>query len=323
MGKRIVVLGGAGLIGTHLCLRLLDDGHEVFCVDIRDAADSPLLAEVRGEGRFRYVNHNIINSFAIRCDEIYNLTAPTRLRYDRALPVETLKVNVLGSINTLETARTERARVLYASSGDVYGAPYHESLTEEGCRNSSKYILAEGKRAGEAFYRAYRNEYSVDTRIARIFNTYGSGADIDDQRVVMKMIVAALRNRDLVIYGSGEQLRTFCWVGDLVDGLVRLMQAPPSEQAKTVNLGGSHEISIRALAEKIVSITGSKSRIIHTEARHDDPRRRTPDLSTAQRELGWTPATPLVEGLKRTVEYAEKELARTAWAEMSWVEINA
>lgn len=322
MGKKIVVLGGVGLIGTHLCLKLLNDGNEVSCVDVRNAADSPLLTEIYGHEHFRYINHNIINSFAIHCDEIYNLVTPTRLYYDRTLPIETLKVNVLGSINTLEVANSERARVLYASSGDIYDIPYCNPLSTNSSLISPKYILAEGKRAGEALHRAYRKEHDVDTRIARIFNTYGTGANLDDQRVVMKMIVAALRNRDIPIYGNGEQLRTFCWVGDIAEGLIRLMQAPSTEQVRTVDLGGNHELSIRALAEEIVSTTGSKSQIVHTEARLDDPRRSTPNLSSAKRELDWMPATSLHEGLKRTVEYAEKELARTARTEMSWIEMN-
>ncbi|MEG0499294.1 MAG: NAD-dependent epimerase/dehydratase family protein, partial [Alistipes sp.] len=319
MGKRVVVLGGVGLIGTHLCLRLLSEGAEVFCVDVRDAADSPLLVAALSQNNFRYEQHNIINSFDIRCDEIYNLTVPSRVRYDRTLPVETLKINVLGAINTLNVARTERARILYASSGNVYGS----NITEGSSPNSSKQILAEGKRAGETFHRAYQSEYEMDCRIARIFNTYGTGCDTDDQRVVMKMVVAALRNRDIVIYGSGEQLRTFCWVGDMVDGLIKLMQAPRSELTRTADLGGEHEISIRMLAEKIITLTGSRSQITHTEAHTDDPRRRTPTLTAAKRDLNWAPTTSLTEGLKRTVEYAEHELSRTTWSAKSWVEMNA
>ncbi len=234
MQKRIVVLGGVGFIGTHLCLRLLEEGHEVFCVDIRDAGDSPLLREVKGIAGFRYVHHNITNPFGIRCDEIYNLATPTMLRYDKALPVETLKVNLQGSINALETARTEFARILYASSGDVYGTRLRESFTER--RAFSQRIragLAEGKRAAEALHGHTTSEYGVDTRIARIFNTYGSGADPIDQRVVIKMIVAALQNRDITVYGSGEQMRSFCWVGDVVDGFVRLM-------TRAVGRGSTH-----------------------------------------------------------------------------------
>lgn len=320
MGKRITVLGGAGLIGTHLCLRLMDEGHEVFCVDSRDVSVSPLLAEAHKNDRFRFINHDIANSFSIRCDEIYNLTSPTCMRYDRMLPVETLKVNVIGSINALETARTEHARILLASSGDIYGSFCRE--TASGVRISAEYIRSEGKRAAEALHRAYRAEHGVDARIARIFNTYGSGSSPDDQRVVMKMIVEAIQNRDLVIRGSGEQTRTFCWAGDMAEGLQRLMRAAPAEETKTLDLGGTHEISIRSLAEKIISVTGSRSRIVHIEARLDDPRRRTPDLSAARRELGWNPQTTLTEGLRRTAEYIEKQLAAMSRLNMSWVEMN-
>lgn len=320
MQKRIVVLGGVGFIGAHLCLRLLDEGHEVFCVDVRDAANSPLLRNAEQRQTFRYVHHNIVNTFGIRCDEIYNLASPSMVRYNKALPVETLKVSVLGSINALDTARTERARVLFGSSGDVYGSDLRNSCDSAGC--STHYILSEGKRAAEALHRAYQAEFGVDTRIARIFNTYGSGSDLMDQRVVMKMVVAALQNRDILVNGSGEQLRTFCWVEDIVEGLILLMKSPPSEQTRTIDLGSNRETSIRALAEKIVALTGSRSRILHVKDRPDDKRRLTPDISGARRELGWSPRTPLLEGLRRTISYAEKELSDKACASLTWAEMN-
>ena len=168
----------------------------------------------------------------------------------------------------------------------------------------------------------YYRTYNLDIRVVRIFNTYGSGADLMDQRVVMKMIVAALQNRDIPINGSGEQLRTFCWVEDVVDGLVRLMEAPPAETTRTANFGSSHEVTIRSLAEKIIALTGSSSHIVHAEARIDDIRRRTPDISATRRELDWAPRTPLIEGLRRTISYVEKELAEKNYAGISWVEIN-
>lgn len=323
MQKRVVVLGGVGFIGTHLCLRLLDEGHEVFCVDIRDAANSPLLRSVLQHPAFRYIHHNITNSFGIRCDEIYNLTSPSMVRYNKALPVETLKVSMVGSINALETARTEHARVVLASAGLTGSAAVRDPAVEPAESGSSTHcVLGEGKRAAEALHRAYQAEFGVDTRIARIYNTYGSGAELMDQRVVMKMVVAALQNRDIVINGSGEQLRTFCWIEDIVDGLVRLMQAPASETTRTINFGSTHEIPIRTLAEKIISLTRSNSRVVHAEARLDDARRRMPDISSARRELNWAPRTPLAEGLRRTISYAEKELTDKHYASVTWAEMN-
>ena len=237
MQKRIVVLGGVGFIGSHLCLRLLNDGHEVFCVDIRDTADSPLLRDMPPHPEFRYVRHNIVNAFGIRCDEIYNLAAPSRVRYNKALPVESLKVSIQGSINALDTARSEHARILYASTGDIYGTGYRDTSVEaaDGCPTHR--TLAEGKRAGEALHRAYQYEFGVDARIARIFNTYGGGADPDgpargdeDDRGG----VAEPRHSD---QRRRRALRTFCWVEDVVDGLVRLMEAPPAETTRTANFG--------------------------------------------------------------------------------------
>lgn len=322
MQKRVVILGGAGFIGTHLCLRLLEAGHSVFCVDVRDAADSPLLKSALQHASFRFVRHNIVSPFGIRCDEIYNMASPSMVRYNKALPVESLKTSIAGSIHALDTARSEHARVLFGSSGAVYdiGRPDLRTPGRDNC--STHRTLAEGKLAAEALHRAYRSEFDVDTRIARIFNTYGPGADVMDQRVVMKMIAAALQNRDIAVNGSGEQVRAFCWIEDIVEGLVRLMEAPRAEYTRTLDLGSTHEIPIRTLAEKIIALTGSRSRIVHLPVRADDASRRAPDISAARRELGWTPRTPLVEGLRRTISYVEKELAGNNYARMTWAEMN-
>ena len=323
MPKRTVILGGAGLIGTHLCLRLLREGHEVFCVDIRDMGDSPLLGEARDYDNFRFIRHNIVHSYGIRCDEIYNLATPSSIRYDRAMPVQMLKVNISGSVNTLEAARAEHARVVFASSGDTGGSPIRGADAEESYYRTVGTILSEAKRSAEAFHRAYRVEYGVDTRIARIYNTYGPGTDLHDRRAIPCMISSALLNRDIVIYGSGEQTRSFCWVEDTVDGLVRLMSAQAKKmRLSTVNLGSPHEISIRALAERIVELTGSSSKIRHIGSRHSDLRRKVPDISAARRELQWSPTVTLTEGLQRTIAYIEKEMSKIGYASRSWVETH-
>jgi UDP-glucuronate decarboxylase len=208
--------------------------------------------------------------------------------------------------------------VLLASSGDVYGAVRTQSMHEDQQFGSTHSALAESKRAAESFMQAYKDEYQVDGKIARIFNTYGSGADLSDQRVVTKMIVDALLGRNLTIYGSGEQLRSFCWVGDVIDALIRLMNLLPDVKIPTINIGSNHEITIRALAEKIIDLTGSRSKIIHQSARPDDPRHKTPDISRARKMLGWQPTTTLDEGLRRAIAYFENELTQMR----SWVEMH-
>ena len=310
------------MIGTHLCLRLLREGYEVFCVDVRNICESPLLCEARDYDNFRFIRHNIIHSYGIRCDEIYNLASPPCLRYDKALPVQMLKVNISGSVNTLETARAEHARVVFASSGEAAEPVRRDADNEEGYCRTAATILAEAKRSAEAFHRAYRAEYGVDSRIARVYNTYGPGTDINDRRVVPNMIASALLNRDIVIYGSGEQTRSFCWVEDTVDGLVRLMAARYDSRISTVSLGSPHEISIRGLAERIIELTGSRSQIRHIESRYSDPRRKMPDISIARRELKWAPTVSLTDGLQRTIAYVEKEMSKIGYASRTWVEVH-
>lgn len=317
MQKKVVILGGVGLIGTHLCKKILDRGDRVYCVDTRELSSSPLLRELEQHADLHYVRHNVVAPFTIRCDEIYNLCSPIRLNYDKQLPVEGLKTYLQGSFNTLENARTEFARVVHASSSAVYNPnPRLEfDLRNEQCTS------AEGIRAAEMIHHAYFHEYGVDSRIARIFNVYGTGADPNDRRVVMRMITSALQNRDLTIFGNGEQLRTFCWVEDAADGLLALMEASPCATPRIVDLGGDTEITVRALAEKIIELTGSRSRINHVEARIGEVRSRRPNLAAAQKELGWKPRTALAEGLQRTIEYTEKMLSAYAGANRSWIEI--
>lgn len=321
MKQKIVVLGGVGLVGTHLCRRLIPTGAEIYCIDTRDIASSPLLHEIAGADNFHFIRHNITVPYNIRCGAIYNLVAPTPLHYARTLPVETLRLHIEGAINTLETARAEFARVVYASSAAVY-SPTAQIYPAADRTLSERTATAEGKRTAEAIHYAYSQEYDVDVRIARLFNTYGTSCDLSDQRVIMRMISAALQNRDLQIYGNGEQLRTFCWAGDAADALVRLMTCEGGCTQRAIDIGSDREITIRALAELIIELTGSRSRIVHIEARRYDSRSRMPDLTIARKELGWAPATPLAEGLRQTIAYVENVLREQALASRTWVEVH-
>ena len=306
--KRILVTGGAGLIGSHLCRRLTDYGHEVYCMDIRSRESSPLLSQISAQPNFNYIRHNVVNPFGINVDEIYHLASPSTLRYESGSDVETLKTNILGTINCLENAKIHRSRILLASSGDVYGSSRQQSLREEAPYGPALSSVTEAKRAAESLMRAYKAEYQVDGKIARIFNTYGSGADTCDRRVVAKMTVEALTGRNITIYGSGEQLRCFCWVEDLVEALIRLMNIPDTEPTATVNLGSSVEISINRLADMIVTLTGSRSRIVHIPARSDDPRRMAPDLTRARNMLDWRASTSIEDGLRMTIGHVQSVL---------------
>lgn len=316
--KRVVVLGGVGLVGSHLCIKLANEGYDVVCIDCRDISTSPLLAPYYHRREVRYINHNVVTRFSIDCDQIYNLASPSALRHQGYMSVAALRTNIIGSINALDLARRNRASVVYASSSDVYGIYGHAQYDENVLSDCNITAFAESKRASEAIHYAYQREYGISCRVARLFTTYGSGCQIEDGRVVVRMIVAALRGDDIIIYGSGEQQRTFCWVGDVADCLMRLMELPAKERMPVVNIGGSHETTIKALAEKIVMLTGSRSRIVHTEARHNDPRRVVPDLSLARTRLGWMPTTTLNEGLHQTIEYLRVAMEERAEVDALW-----
>ncbi|MDE6862319.1 MAG: NAD-dependent epimerase/dehydratase family protein, partial [Alistipes sp.] len=210
---RVLIFGGTGLIGTHLTLRLLRDGHHVTCIDLREPSLSPLLDEITGHSRFRFVRHDVTMPLHIECDRIFNLASPTYLHHDPSSPYDTMRTNVMGTIRTLELARENRARRVFASSGDIYLTCNGTSSMEQHRDESFYSTLCEAKRSAEALHRAYIRQHGIDARIARIFNTYGTGASLDDGRAVMSMIAAAIDNRDIVINGDGDQIRTFCWVG--------------------------------------------------------------------------------------------------------------
>lgn len=306
--KRVVVLGGAGLIGSHLCMRLADAGDEVVCIDTADISTSPLLAPYLRRRAIRYICHDIEKSFVISGEQIYNLASPTFITRIGTHPLKILRTNIMGSINALETARRNGATVLFASSGDIYGGTGQQPFVEKDIFAGRITPYAESKRAAEALHYAYAKEHGCRCRIARIFSTYGTGGRIDDQRIVMRMVVEALLGRDILISGSGEQLRTFCWVGDMADALIRLMNIPDTEPTATVNLGSSVEISINRLADMIVTLTGSRSRIVHIPARSDDPRRMAPDLTRVRNMLDWRASTSIEDGLRMTIWYVESVL---------------
>lgn len=306
--KRVVVLGGAGLIGSHLCMRLTDAGDEVVCIDTADISTSPLLAPYLRRRAIRYICHDIEKSFVISGEQIYNLASPTFITRIGTHPLKILRTNIMGSINALETARRNGATVLFASSGDIYGGTGQQPFVEKDIFAGRITPYAESKRAAEALHYAYAKEHGCRCRIARIFSTYGTGGRIDDQRIVMRMVVEALLGRDILISGSGEQLRTFCWVGDMADALIRLMNIPDTEATATVNLGSSVEISINRLADMIVTFTGSRSRIVHIPARSDDPHRMAPDLTRARNMLDWRASTSIEDGLRMTIGYVQSVL---------------
>lgn len=306
--KRVVVLGGAGLIGSHLCMRLADAGDEVVCIDTADISTSPLLAPYLRRRAIRYICHDIEKSFVISGEQIYNLASPTFITRIGTHPLKILRTNIMGSINALETARRNGATVLFASSGDIYGGTGQQPFVEKDIFAGRITPYAESKRAAEALHYAYAKEHGCRCRIARIFSTYGTGGRIDDQRIVMRMVVEALLGRDILISGSGEQLRTFCWVGDMADAIIRLMNIPDTEPTATVNLGSSVEISINRLADMIVTLTGSRSRIVHIPARSDDPHRMAPDLTRARNMLDWRASTSIEDGLRMTIGYVESVL---------------
>ena len=306
--KRVVVLGGAGLIGSHLCMRLTDAGDEVVCIDTADISTSPLLAPYMRRRAIRYICHDIEKSFVISGEQIYNLASPTFITRIGTHPLKILRTNIMGSINALETDRRNGATVLFASSGDIYGGTGQQPFVEKDIFAGRITPYAESKRAAEALHYAYAKEHGCRCRIARIFSTYGTGGRIDDQRIVMRMVVEALLGRDILISGSGEQLRTFCWVGDMADALIRLMNIPDTEATATVNLGSSVEISINRLADMIVTLTGSRSRIVHIPARSDDPRRMAPDLTRARNMLDWRASTSIEDGLRMTIGYVQSVL---------------
>ena len=300
---RILVTGGAGFIGSHLCERLLGEGHDVLCLDNFFTGAKRNIDHLLDHHGFELIRHDIIEPILLEVDRIYNLACPASPVHYQYNPVKTTKTSVMGTINMLGLAKRVRARILQASTSEVYGDPEVHPQTEAYWGNVNPIGLRscydEGKRVAETLMMDYHRQNGVDIRIVRIFNTYGPRMAVNDGRVVSNFVVQALRNDDLTVYGAGEQTRSFCFIDDLVEGLVRMMEC--DSFIGPVNLGNPVETPIIEFARRIVELTGSRSEIVYRPLPADDPKQRQPDISLARQKLGWEPRVPLEEGLRRTI----------------------
>ena len=311
MVKRILITGGAGFLGSHLCERLIDDGHEVLCLDTFFTGSKSNIAHLQGHPRFELIRHDIINPIYLEVEEIYNLACPASPVHYQYNPIKTIKTNVMGAINVLGIAKRTKAKLLQASTSEVYGNPdvhpqeesYWGRVNPVGVRS----CYDEGKRAAECLMMDYRRQNGVNTKIARIFNTYGPRMAVNDGRVVSNFIVQALRGENITIYGDGTHTRSFCYCDDLIEGIIRLMNTP-DDFSGPVNLGNPGEFTILELAKTIVSMTGSSSEIVFQPLPPDDPAQRQPDISLARKVLGWQPRIELREGLVETIRYFQEIL---------------
>ncbi|HEX6183664.1 MAG TPA: UDP-glucuronic acid decarboxylase family protein [Pyrinomonadaceae bacterium] len=316
---RILVTGGAGFIGSHLCERLLEEGHDVICLDNFFTGRRENVYRLMDSKRFELVRHDIIEPVLLEVDQIYNLACPASPVHYQYNPVKTVKTSVMGAINMLGLAKRVKARILQASTSEVYGDPEIHPQTEDYWGNVNcigpRSCYDESKRLAETLMMDYHRQNRVDTRIIRIFNTYGPRMLENDGRVVSNFIVQALRGEELTIYGTGEQTRSFCYVDDLVDGMVRLMNVeegarPDIDVHDPVNVGNPGEFTMRELAEEVGRAAGTEVRLRSCPLPKDDPRQRRPDITRAQKLLGWEPTVPLREGLARTVAYFAERIKR-------------
>lgn len=312
MSKRILVTGGAGFIGSHLCRRLLSDGHEVICVDNFFTGRKENISDLLGNQRFELLRHDVTFPLYVEVDQIYNLACPASPIHYQFDPVQTTKTSVHGAINMLGLAKRTKARILQASTSEVYGDPEIHPQVESywGHVNPIGYrsCYDEGKRCAETLFFDYYRQHNLDIRVIRIFNTYGPNMHPNDGRVVSNLIVQALKNEDITLYGSGLQTRSFQYVDDLVEGMVRMMEQ--DDFVGPVNIGNPCEFTIQGLAEKVLElIPETESQIVYKDLPHDDPKQRQPDISLAKEKLGgWEPGIELEEGLKKTIEYFRKSL---------------
>ncbi|MEE2828008.1 MAG: UDP-glucuronic acid decarboxylase family protein [Myxococcota bacterium] len=308
---RILVTGGAGFIGSHLCERLLSEGNEVLCLDNFFTGRRKNVESLLGQSDFELIRHDVIEPVLLEVDQIYHLACPASPVHYQYNPVKTVKTNVMGTINMLGLCKRVKARLLHASTREVYGDPevhpqhegYWGNVNPIGLRS----CYDEGKRVAETLCFDYNRQNSVDVRVVRIFNTYGPRMLSDDGRVVSNFVVSALRGADISVYGDGLQTRSFCYIDDLVNALVAMMNQ--DTDLGPVNLGNPEEFTILQLAEMVIELTGSSSKIIHAELPQDDPTRRRPDISRARALLDWEPSIPLRDGLRRTIDWFEQILA--------------
>ena len=311
MRKRILVTGGAGFIGSHLCERLLQEGHEVICVDNFYTGTKDNIKHLMNNPYFEIIRHDITFPLYVEVDEIYHLACPASPVHYQNDPVFTIKTAVHGTINMLGLAKRTKAKILLASTSEVYGDPEVHPQPEEYWGNVNpigpRACYDEGKRCAETLFFDYYRQHKVKIKIARIFNTYGPRMQINDGRVISNFIVQALKGKDITLYGDGSQTRSFCYIDDMIEGLIRLMNTP-DEITGPINLGNPKETSILELARKIIELTGSNSKIVFKPLPQDDPRRRCPDITKAKIILNWEPKISLEEGLKRTIEYFKLKL---------------
>ncbi|MCL0077896.1 SDR family oxidoreductase [Peptococcaceae bacterium] len=304
--KRILITGGAGFIGSHLCKKLLEEGHEILCLDNFYTGTKANILELTSNPYFEVIRHDVIIPMHFEVDEIYNLACPASPIHYQHDPVQTIKTSIMGAINVLDLAKRLNIRVLQASTSEVYGDPSVHPQTEDYWGNVNpigiRSCYDEGKRCAETLFFDYHRQYGTDIKVIRIFNTYGPNMHPNDGRVVSNFIVQALKGEDLTIYGDGSQSRSFCYVDDLVDGIIKMMNAEKGFIGP-VNLGNPIEFTIMELAEKVLALTGSKSKLTFKPLPEDDPKQRCPDISLAKSKLGWEPQVKLEEGLVKTIEY--------------------
>lgn len=314
MKKKILVTGGAGFIGSHLCNKLLEENNEVLCLDNYFTGSKMNVLPMLDNPMFELIRHDIVNPFIAEVDEIYNLACPASPVHYQHNPVQTVKISVMGAINMLEAAKATGAKILQASTSEVYGDPKIHPQVESYWGNvnpiGERSCYDEGKRCAETLFMDYHRQSDLKIKIIRIFNTYGPNMHPNDGRVVSNFIVQCLKNEDITIYGDGNQSRSFQYVDDLIDGMVKMM-ATPNNFIGPVNIGNPNEFTILELAQTIIRLTNSKSKLIFKALPKDDPQQRRPDITLAKEKLDWSPKIELEEGLKKTIDYFDRLLKKT------------